>query len=317
MVVCNEKILESYFLANLLRPRTQKSYRQVLGRFSAQIKQFGISRYEQVTTRTIEQWRSHEISSNQLSVISWNSYCRTLKALFSHAIKQKIVGWESNPFNGMMLRAPKKKKKTLADLQIMAINQELKKLENLESEGESAGRIHPVWFWRAVFKTLYYTGIRRNQLLHIRYQDVCLYSGTIFLSLGGSKTHQEHGVPIPEALMPTMEMLMTKATALRFRPGDQLFNVTRFGKNRYKLGVMQDANVSNCFRQLGEHLGFKVSPHRLRHTLGTNLMRQPEKNLHLVKEILGHTDIRTTLEYIVVDPEDIKKLLNTMPLLAN
>ena len=107
-----------------------------------------------------------------------------------------------------------------------------------------------------------------------------------------------------------------KAKKMRFKPDDQLFNVTRFGANRYKYKTMQDSNISNAFRELSARLEFPASPHRLRHTLGTKLMRQPEKNLHLVKAIFGHKDIRTTLEYVVPDLEDMRDLLNTMPKLT-
>ncbi|WP_445000284.1 tyrosine-type recombinase/integrase [Halomonas mongoliensis] len=44
-----------------------------------------------------------------------------------------------------------------------------------------------------------------------------------------------------------------------------------------------------------------MSPHRFRHTLGTELMREPDRNLHIVKALLGHSNISTTLEYVEVD----------------
>lgn len=208
-------------------------------------------------------------------------------------------------------------KKTLSSAQIAQIDELFILLAAMEKQQEYSGKIHPVWFWQTAFKVLYYTGIRRNQLLHVRLKDVCLNSRTIFLSPCGSKTHSENIVPIPDALLPALTAFITKAKRRGLKPSDQLLNVTKFGSNRYKYDVMKDHCVSNCFRELSERLGFAVSPHRLRHTLGTNLMRNPEKNLHLVKEILGHTDIRTTLEYVEPDLQDMKNLLNTMPRLAN
>lgn len=313
MVEANRIILESYFLTKALRPRTLKSYSQVLYRFSKQIKHFGITGYDQLTRHHLELWRAHELQDNNLSAISWNSYCRTLHALFEHALEQKLVDLEKNHFKGLLVRPPRRRKKTLEATQLKAITRVFELLEEAELKNTYSGRIHPVWFWRTVFETLYYTGIRRRQLISLHLKDVCLSSGTLALSHEGAKTHSENKVPIPEALIPRLQTLTETARSLGFRPNDQLFNVTRFGTHRYKLKTMQDANVSNCFRELGALLGFPVSPHRLRHTLGTNLMRQPEKNLHLVKEILGHSDIRTTLEYIEPSIPDMRHLLNTMP----
>ncbi|XBY08155.1 site-specific integrase [Escherichia coli] len=52
------------------------------------------------------------------------------------------------------------------------------------------------------------------------------------------------------------------------------------------------------FRRLSRECGFFVSSHRFRHTLATKLMAAPERNLHMVKSILGHRSVATTMEYI-------------------
>ena len=310
-------ILEHYFLTNFLRPRTQDSYRQVLEKFIGRLHEIELDSIHNLTVEALLKWRAYELREKGLSSTSWNTYCRTLRALFNHAVAHRLVNWPENHFNQLLVRTSKKRKKTLSPQQISLTYDLLNKLVYAEAVKTYSGRIHPAWFWKTVFETLYYTGIRRNQLLNIRLQDVCLHSGTIFLSLNGSKTHQEHVIPIPEELRASLTDLILRAKRKQFNGEDQLFNVTRFGKTdhqrRYRYTVMHDSNISNCFRELSGKLGFPISPHRLRHTLGTNLMRQPEKNLHLVKTLLGHSDIRTTLEYVEPDMEDVRHLLNTMP----
>lgn len=68
--------------------------------------------------------------------------------------------------------------------------------------------------------------------------------------------------------------------------------------------------VSNVFEYISKRIGIQISPHRFRHTPGTNLMKQPDRNLHLVKKLLGHTDIRTTLEYVEPDINSMKNPLD-------
>lgn len=63
------------------------------------------------------------------------------------------------------------------------------------------------------------------------------------------------------------------------------------------------------FQKLSRICGCRMSPHRFRHTLGTELMREPDRNLHIVKNLLGHTNINTTLEYIEVDVCSIRNVL--------
>ncbi|MBZ6458599.1 tyrosine-type recombinase/integrase [Pseudomonas fluorescens group sp.] len=55
-----------------------------------------------------------------------------------------------------------------------------------------------------------------------------------------------------------------------------------------------------------------VSPHRFRHTIATDLMRQPKCNLHIVKDLLGHRSISTTLKYVHVDVDQVRYALEEM-----
>ncbi|MDE9448122.1 tyrosine-type recombinase/integrase, partial [Xenorhabdus bovienii] len=50
-------------------------------------------------------------------------------------------------------------------------------------------------------------------------------------------------------------------------------------------------------------------PHRFRHTLATELMKAPDRNLQLVRCLLGHRSVATTMEYIDIDMEIAGKTL--------
>lgn len=49
----------------------------------------------------------------------------------------------------------------------------------------------PMWYWRTVIDVLRSTGMRQNQLLHIRLMDVDLINYSMLLCKEGSKTHRE------------------------------------------------------------------------------------------------------------------------------
>lgn len=186
-------------------------------------------------------------------------------------------------------------------------------------EAEHAGRgirggrnaLWPAWYWLTVLDTFRYTGMRLNQLMHIRLSNINLCDGYLELCLDGSKTHREWRVPIVSALKPRLHQLIEQSTALGAGSGDYLFDVNRI---QLKHHVAWDATrvhqkTRSFFRRLSKECGFKVSPHRFRHTLATELMKSPERNLQLVKDLLGHRSVSTTMEYVELKMDIVGKAL--------
>jgi site-specific recombinase XerD len=64
-------------------------------------------------------------------------------------------------------------------------------------------------------------------------------------------------------------------------------------------------------RILGIHEKYHF--HCLRHTFITNLIKKGV-NINFVKEIAGHTDIETTMNYIHIVTEDLRKAVNLITL---
>ncbi|MCQ3008835.1 site-specific integrase, partial [Pseudomonas savastanoi] len=83
------------------------------------------------------------------------------------------------------------------------------------------------WFWLAVFEMFYYTGIRLNALICLRYADIDLGQRLIRVRGETEKTHREFMIPIPDGLMPHLKRLMDIAQRVGFDPADQIFNVNR------------------------------------------------------------------------------------------
>ena len=155
----------------------------------------------------------------------------------------------------------------------------------------------------------YYTGIRLNALLSLRYQDIDWAKGLIRVQADTENTHREFSIPICPGLAPHLRRLLDSANSIGMKPKDELFNVNRFSIH-YRSVVMNTDQVEGMYRKLIAKFGVRMSPHRFRHTIATDLMRHPERNIHLTKSLLNHSNIATTLGSIETDYEVMRAVLH-------
>lgn len=155
-----------------------------------------------------------------------------------------------------------------------------------------------------VLDTFRYTGMRNNQMIHIRLRDVNIEQGWIELRLEGSKTHREWKVPVVRQLRKRIELLMMRAIErgagqhdlLLMSNGSPIHGILITSMMRKTFCSHFVAPIVDC-----QGSGFDISSHRFRHTLATELMKSPDRNLKLVKDLLGHRNVSTTMEYIELD----------------
>lgn len=146
---------------------------------------------------------------------------------------------------------------------------------------------------RAWFLTLAYTGIRSCELLNLRLHDVDFASKRLIVR--GSKNYRDRVV----FLTPTLLTALANYLALRpaveddhyWIDGDKVLTSARIGYRVHRWG--QAAKVS-------------VSPHRLRHTLATQLVNQGMP-LPSVGKLLGHRSLNTTQHYARLFEQTVKE----------
>ena len=300
-----EQLQEEYFFARLLRPETQDCYRTAVNQF---IHWRNVLPAE-VTPHMVLEWRSYLLNVRNIKPVSWNHYMRHMRALYNFAIEQGLLEQFINPFQKTSLRESRKKKKTLSREQILASRKILNHF--IEQETTHPGYrspFYPAWFWQAMVETFHYTAIRLNQLIHLRVKDVDLVHDTLFIQSEGSKSHDEHIVPIASRLRPYLEHLLAEAESHGMRKGEQLFNINCFSQRTLRQGkVMTENQVSYFFAKLSNLCHSRFSSHRYRHTVATELMQKPEQNLYVTQKLLGHRDIKVTLSYIEHNVEMLRR----------
>lgn len=141
---------------------------------------------------------------------------------------------------------------------------------------------------RAILCLMYSAGLRSCELRSLRVKDID--SGRMLIHIRQSKNHKDRYVPLSELILIGLRRYYKKE-----RPQDYLF------PGRYKGGAMSSATIAQILRKARSEAGIlkRVTPHTLRHTYATHLLEMG-MNILKVKELLGHTDIRTTMLYLQV-----------------
>jgi len=78
------------------------------------------------------------------------------------------------------------------------------------------------------------------------------------------------------------------------------------GKGRGKTFELARTGIQELCRKISRDVGFVFSPHRLRHTMALSYIRQGMDPFHL-KRILGHKHIETTLVYVNLNTDDLRR----------
>ncbi|CAI8978267.1 site-specific integrase [Pseudomonas chlororaphis] len=301
------ELTQDYIFAHDLRHASAKIY---LAATRALIRHFGEdSSLDTIDHRSILGWRRKELDRG-LSKQSWNTYSNHLRTVWGYALEQgTLLHTTVNPFKKTTVIPPKRASKTVARDAIKQAREWLKSLVVEERYTKKRSQITPAWFWLTVFEMFYYTGIRLNALLTLQYQDVDWENRLIRVQADTEKTHREFSIPIMPGLEPHILGLLEAADEIGFRPDEQLFNVNRFSRY-YRSREMNIDQVEGMYRKLTREIGTRMTPHRFRHTLATDLMRQPERNIHLTKSLLNHSNIATTLSYIEVDYDHMRAVLH-------
>lgn len=304
-----DNLLKDYFFYKTLRSATCWSYEKVVKTFRDFIGNDKIP--EEITTRDILSWRNSLLNERALSAKTWNNKVAHMRALYAFGIKKKFIPLTENPFHEMVVRADTKLKKTLDDQQMEKVYSVMSQFEEMEKQGRAPGRcaLLPTHFWLTVLDTFQYTGMRQNQLIHLRQGDISLKGGWIMLQAETAKNHRDYRIPVAGHLKPRLSRLLAEMKLRGMTPTDQLFNVD-FCKGDSKAEAMPLQTMRGFFRRLSKECGFKVSPHRFRHTIATKLMRSPNRNLQAAKSLLGHSSVNTTLEYVENDVDSLRDIID-------
>lgn len=228
----------------------------------------------------LEEYKSHRLK--KVSKVSINIEVRTLKAIFEYAASDNIGMLLKNPFKNIkQFPVPEKKRVYISDHELKLI------LANCNNSLISEVIIHAI-----------NTGMRREEILNLRYKDINLEART--LDVLHTKTNCIRIIPLSGQLYDQLyKYYYDESGCIRlYNPEDRIYRIS---------GDYVTHTFKKIIRKLSlpDHYKF----HSLRHTAITNLLRH-SGNVYISMEIAGHKSIKTTQIYLHNIPEEVRAAVN-------
>ena len=159
---------------------------------------------------------------------------------------------------------------------------------------------------RTIIMMLYSTGMRLGEIAGLKITD-------IDSKLMRIKIVQGKGAKDRFTILSQSVLLELRAYYIIYKPIDYLFNGDKPGK-RYSMRSIQHL-VQKALIKIGlDNKNYSV--HTIRHSFATHLIDNGT-DLHTLKELLGHSSLQTTMQYLHLTSARIKQVINPYDLLIN
>lgn len=252
-------------------PQTVYTYKYKLKTFVAFC---GDKQLSAITAKDIDNYKAGRLKEVASATVAGD--LRALNAFFNLAVKWNYL--EDNPCRKIS------KPRMVAQNSPRFLSEE--EVRALTAAANSSG-IKPM------IATALYSGLRVSELIRLEWEDIDFRRGLINVKSkpeGHTKSHRARSVPIAPTLRPILEKERKS--------------------QGYCFPAVKNARIYrdywDAFRQVAMKAGLNgVGWHSLRHTFASHLV-MADVNLRTIKELLGHSDITTTMIYAHLAPGHLK-----------
>ncbi len=277
------------------KPSTLRDYRSIID--AHLLPRFGHERIEDVTPAMIDEWRAS--LGAHLSSRTKNKLLVVLHGVFRRA--KTVWKLPMNPAAGI----EKYRQRSSGDIEVFSPEEVLALVRAAGDEQDAA-----------IYLTAAFTGLRRGELLALRWRDVDFVGQAIRVRA----SYSDGQVTTPKSgKVRSVPMAPDVATALaglgqrdRWTGDDDLVFVGTVG------GHLDGSALRRRYLDALQRAGLRpLRFHDLRHTFGTRMIAKAD--IRRVQEWMGHADVQTTMKYLHYAPRDddaalVAEVFRTQPI---
>jgi len=149
---------------------------------------------------------------------------------------------------------------------------------------------------RLMLIMVYASGLRRNELLNLKIEDIDTNDGKSRLRINRSKGNKDRYTVLSKDLLPYLRDYYTA-----YKPTTYLFNGNKKGQ------PMTASGLRHALKSANKKAGIKeINLHILRHCFASHAL-EDGMNLSTLQYILGHKSLKTTMVYLHVSEVPLSK----------
>ena len=272
-----QKFLDYLLLEKNYSPHTLSAYEKDLESFyHFASHEFDYKDIKEVNYAIIRSWIIALVNQD-ISNRSINRKMSSLKTYYKFLLKTKQI-----TVSPMAKHRPLKVDKKI---QIPFSEKEILEVLSLLEDNDSFEGVRD----RLVVELFYSTGIRRAELINLKYKNIDIDNAQIKV-LG--KRNKERIVPLLPSVLHTLKLYLIRRQEFVTSINQDILFLTKKGDKIYETLVYRIIN--GYFSEVSSKV--KKSPHILRHSFATHLLNQGA-HLNAVKELLGHSSLASTQVY--------------------
>ena len=243
------------------------------------IEAFGNLNVIDLDTRIVEQWQSKQIGKNKPATINRRLAC------LKHMVN-KGVQWNM---------ATEETLKQVREVKLLEENNKRLRFLSVEESQELINCCET--HLKPIVITALNTGMRKGEILNLKWDHVDLSSGFILLDEGITKTGQRREIPINTTLEYLFNEIPRERESIYVFTGE---NGKPYKSNKRSFGTaLKKAGIQD----------FRF--HDLRHTFASQLI-MAGVDISTVRELLGHKSLKMTMRYAHLAPGHKRKAVITL-----
>jgi site-specific recombinase XerD len=228
---------------------------------------------ESLGSKEVREWLLYLINDRKVTTTTVQIHRAALRFLYSATLKQSWLD-ESIPLPKRIRKLPE----VIAACDVADI---LNRTVNLKH--------------CTIIATLYATGVRLDELIHLKISDIDSKQMVIHIRQGKGR------IPRDIVLSPIL-LERLRIYCRRYKP-----RLWLFPSERRSEGLLDQRTIRYLCRNAGQRAGLKerIHPHLFRHACATHML-EAGADLRTIQHLLGHADLGTTARYLHVSAQMIQ-----------